>query len=118
MRHDLSTEHTSGRHTSGPNELTTKGRIQIQTHTQTIIEQAENYDPEGQARRDRQRSHGRRLEDGDEISLESFENAKSRTSQDTQGTQNQVLEARFNEEALGGSQAKLVPVVPFEQVKW
>lgn len=120
MRHDLSTEHTSGR-ASGPNELTTKGRIQIQTQTQTVVGERDEYDPESQTRHGRTRTVGRRVEDGDDISLESFENAKSRASSDTHNTTNTTRgaqEAHFQEEALGGSQAKLVPVIAFEDRRW
>lgn len=112
MRHDLSTEHTSAR-VSGPNELTTKGRIQIQTVTQTVTGPADEYDP---TRDDRTRTRGRRLEDnGDDISLESFEHNKSRTSEDTTGN-GRIQSGGFEESH--GSQAKLVPVIPFEDRKW
>ncbi|KAL7416837.1 hypothetical protein BDY24DRAFT_378395 [Mrakia frigida] len=108
LRHDLSTEHTSNK-ISGPQELTTKGRVQIQTLTQVNRSAADEYDIEVQ-RNHQTNSHvrGNRIEDGDDISLESFENGKGTSAHDGETFQH----------TDGSSQAKLVPVVPFEQMRW
>lgn len=104
----MSTEHTSNK-ISGPQELTTKGRVQIQTLTQVNRSAADEYDIEVQ-RNHQTNSHvrGNRIEDGDDISLESFENGKGTSAHDGETFQH----------TDGSSQAKLVPVVPFEQMRW
>lgn len=53
------------------------------------------------------------MEDPDEISLESFEN-KGTVSSRRSGDSFPEHEV----ETVGSSQAKLVPTVPFEQMRW
>ncbi|KAL7416245.1 hypothetical protein BDY24DRAFT_378942 [Mrakia frigida] len=108
LRHDLSTEHASNKNSG----LTTKGRVQIQTVTIQEASPSDNYDPESQRHARNHQVRASRMEDPDEISLESFENKGT-------GSSRRSGDSFPVEEERGSSQAKLVtPAVPFEQMRW